>query len=178
MKKWMIIPLAVIGCALMLGATATAAKPDETKDARKLAKSQCKAEKRADKAAFRALYGKRAMRSCVKGEKSDVKAEVRNASQACKAERAEDPDAFKAAYGSNKNGKNALGRCVSRRVKRTMGEELGSFKNAAKGCKAERAEDPDAFKAAYGSNKNGKNALGKCVSSAQKQTGEEPPVGD
>jgi len=177
MKKWMTIPLAVIGCALMLGATATAAKPDGTKDARKLAKSQCKAEKRADKAAFRALYGKRSMRTCVKGEKSDVKAEVRNASQACKAERAADPDAFKETYGANKNGKNALGKCVSRAVKLTMGEDLGSFKNAAKACKAERAADPDAFKETYGSNANGRNALGKCVSSTQKQTGEEPPVG-
>ncbi len=177
MKRLMVIPLALIGCALMLSATAGAAKPDGVKDARKLAKSQCKAEKRADKAAFRALYGKRAMRTCVKGEKSDVKGEVRNASQACKAERAADPDAFEETYGANKNGKNALGKCVSRAVKRASSEELASFKNAAKACKAERAADPDAFEETYGANKNGKNALGKCVSSAQKQAGEEPPAG-
>jgi len=176
MRKWTIIPMAALGCALMFGGVATAAKPDGAKDARKLAKSACKAEKRADKAAFHALYGKRAMRTCVKGEKSEVKGELRNAAQECKAERAADPDAFKATYGSNKNGKNALGKCVSRNVKQAMGEETRAFKNAAKECKAERAADPDAFKATYGSNKNGKNALGKCVSSQQKPGDEEPPA--
>jgi hypothetical protein len=176
MRKWTIIPMAVLGCALMFGAVAAAAKPDGPKDARKLAKSQCKAEKRADKAAFQAVYGKRAMRTCVKGEKTEVKGDLRNAAKECKAERAEDRDAFKATYGSNKNGKNALGKCVSRSVKQAMVEETQAFKNAAKECKAERAEDRDAFKATYGSNKNGKNALGKCVSSQQKRGDEEPPA--
>jgi hypothetical protein len=165
MRNLKIISLAVLSCTLLFGASANAAKLDGAKEARKLAKSQCKAEKRADKGAFSALYGKRAMRTCVKGEKSEIKGELRNASQACKAERAEDPDAFEEAYGSNGNRKNALGKCVSRTVKKATVEEVGSFKNAAKECKAERAEDPDAFKEAYGSNGNRKNALGKCVSS-------------
>ena len=43
------------------------------------------------------------------------------------------------------------------------------FKNAAKECKAERKEDPDAFKEKYGTNKNGKNAFGKCVSSKRSE---------
>ena len=39
------------------------------------------------------------------------------------------------------------------------------FKNAAKYCKALRAEmGADAFKQAYGTNKNKRNAFGKCVS--------------
>ena len=39
------------------------------------------------------------------------------------------------------------------------------FKNAAKFCKALRAEmGADAFKQAYGTNKNKRNAFGKCVS--------------
>jgi len=42
------------------------------------------------------------------------------------------------------------------------------FKNAAKECKAERKADPVAFKEKYGTNKNGKNAFGKCVSSKKK----------
>lgn len=39
------------------------------------------------------------------------------------------------------------------------------YKNAAKFCKALRAEmGADAFKQAYGTNKNKRNAFGKCVS--------------
>jgi hypothetical protein len=48
--------------------------------------------------------------------------------------------------------------------------------NAAKVCKAERAEiGVDAFREKYGTNKNGKNAFGKCVSSQKKHhdTGDE-----
>jgi Tol biopolymer transport system component len=41
----------------------------------------------------------------------------------------------------------------------------GDFKNAAKFCKAERAFlGESAFRQKYGTNKNGKNAFGKCVS--------------
>ncbi len=39
------------------------------------------------------------------------------------------------------------------------------FKNAAKACKAERALDPEAFREKYGTNRNGANAFGNCVSS-------------
>jgi len=38
------------------------------------------------------------------------------------------------------------------------------WKDTAKTCKAERTQDPDAFKAKYGTNKNKSNAFGKCVS--------------
>ena len=48
--------------------------------------------------------------------------------------------------------------------------------NAAKLCKAERAEiGVEAFREKYGNNKNGKNAFGKCVSSKVHED-EEPPV--
>jgi hypothetical protein len=40
--------------------------------------------------------------------------------------------------------------------------------NAAKACKTERAADPAAFKAKYGTNANGHNAFGKCVSQQRK----------
>ena len=36
--------------------------------------------------------------------------------------------------------------------------------DAVKACKAEREANPAAFAEKYGTNKNGKNALGKCVS--------------
>ena len=41
-------------------------------------------------------------------------------------------------------------------------------KNAAKECKAERALNPEAFKAKYGTNPNKANAFGKCVSGRAK----------
>jgi hypothetical protein len=46
-----------------------------------------------------------------------------------------------------------------------------TFKNAAKACKAERAQNPDAFATKYGTNANKRNAFGKCVSQkAKKET--------
>ena len=44
-------------------------------------------------------------------------------------------------------------------------EPPDEFKNAAKACKAERALDPEAFREKYGTNRNGANAFGNCVSS-------------
>ena len=41
--------------------------------------------------------------------------------------------------------------------------------DAVKNCKAERTADPAAFAAKYGTNKNGKNALGKCVSQTERE---------
>ncbi|HKJ35241.1 MAG TPA: hypothetical protein VKA36_01620 [Solirubrobacterales bacterium] len=171
MKRMTMILVALIGSALMVSAVASAAKPN--KEAKKLAQQQCKAEKKADKKAFKATYGKRAMRTCKKGEKSEIKDEIRNAAQECKAERAEDKDAFGDKYGTGKKGKNAYGKCVSSKSKAEVEAEVEAFENAAKECKSERRDDRDAFKETYGSNKNGKNALGKCVSSKVKDAEEE-----
>ena len=162
-KTTAIICTAALGSALLFAALATG-KPAESKDARKLANQQCQAEKQADKAAFKATYGKRAMRTCKKGEKDEIKDELKNAAKECKAERAADPDAFNDTYGANKNKKSALGKCVSQKVKAEIADEVDGFKNAAKECKAERKTDPDAFKNTYGSNRTKRNALGKCVS--------------
>ena len=41
--------------------------------------------------------------------------------------------------------------------------------NAAKTCKAERTADPAAFREKYGTNKNKRNAFGKCVSKTTKE---------
>ncbi len=56
------------------------------------------------------------MRTCVKGEKENASETINNASEECKAERTADPEAFAATYGTGKNGKNALGKCVSSKV--------------------------------------------------------------
>lgn len=174
MRKMMIICVAVLGSALAFSAVASAGKP-ANKSAKKLAAAQCKAEKKADKRAFKATYGKRAMRTCKKGEKSEIKSEIRNAAQECKAERAEDKEAFKGTYGTNKNGKNAFGKCVSSKVKEATTEEVEAFKNAAQECRDLRRTNEELFQDEYGTNKNKRNALGKCVSSMVKEA-EEPPV--
>ena len=51
-------------------------------------------------------------------------------------------------------------------ARRSSGEGLSE--EAAKTCKAERSADPQAFAEKYGTNKNKKNAYGKCVSQTAK----------
>lgn len=160
MKKMITISVAALVAMFAFSAVASA-KPNEAKQA---AKAQCKAEKKADKKAFKSLYGKRAMRTCVKGEKKDQAAETKAAKQACKDEQAADPDLFAETYGTGKKGKNAYGKCVSMKADEEDESDVAAFKNAAKACKAERKEDKDAFNEKWGTNKNKKNALGKCVS--------------
>jgi hypothetical protein len=95
-----------------------------------------------------------------------------NAAKECRAERGSTSasrEAFRVKYGTNKNGKNAFGKCVSRRSKSEEAQREGAAKNAAKACKAERDADPAAFAAKYGTNKNKTNAYGKCVSGKAKQ---------
>jgi hypothetical protein len=78
----------------------------------------------------------------------------------CKAERGKSRvtrEAFKATYHS-------FSRCVSENAAEEETENETAHKNAAKECKAERDDDPAAFRTEYGENKNGKNAFGKCVS--------------
>jgi hypothetical protein len=115
LKKAITIFAAMIGAALMLASLA-AAKPDHPAQARDAAAKQCAAEKKADKAAFKSLYGKHAMRTCIKGEAPVAPGEFKNAAKECKAERSDDPDGFEAAYGDRKN---ALGKCVSSKVKKS-----------------------------------------------------------
>jgi hypothetical protein len=95
-----------------------------------------------------------------------------NAAQACKAERKADASLFaemyKAAEGSKKK---PFPTCIA--TKRAQAESVAdatadASKNAAKWCKAERAKNPDAFTERYGTNKNKRNAFGKCVSAKAK----------
>lgn len=87
----------------------------------------------------------------------------------CKTQRGEIGLAsFKLLHGTNAGKANALGKCVARLA--AAGKAV--VVNAAKTCKAERAQPEDAFKAAhegktfaehYGAGKNGRNAFGTCV---------------
>src|SRR5215216_6621445 len=88
-------------------------------------------------------------------------ADKRAASADCRSERGNTKatrEAFKTKYHS-----------MSRCVRQNAAEEAAAQKNAAKECKAERAEiGAQAFADKYGTNKNGKNAYGKCVSAKAK----------
>ncbi len=115
-------------------------------------------------------------------DKDPQSAAETKATKACEAERgttAATMAAFEMKYGTNKNKKNAFGKCVSSKSK---GEDEDDDEadedkdknetNASKKCKAERgttAESIGAFELKYGTNKNKKNAHGKCVSKHAKQ---------
>jgi hypothetical protein len=105
----------------------------------------------------------------------------------CRVEHAEDPAAFEQKYGAvevskegeERRGSRAFARCVRQKLKEALAALRESFENAAKECKAERAEDRDAFREKYGTNRNRRNALGKCVSQHVKAGDEsEPGTGD
>jgi hypothetical protein len=88
-----------------------------------------------------------------------------SASKQCKTERTQmGRDAFALLYGTNKNRRNAFGKCVSKRSTATETATAQAKPNAAQDCKAEQAADPAAFATKYGTNANQKNAYGKCVS--------------
>jgi hypothetical protein len=96
-----------------------------------------------------------------------------NAAKKCKAEQGSlGATAFADKYGANANKKNAFGKCVSATAKKLEAEEDAhqeAKENAAKKCNAERASlGVEAFRAKYGTNKNKKNAFGKCVSKTVK----------
>jgi hypothetical protein len=107
-------------------------------------------------------------------------ADKRAAIKQCKAERGKTKDtrkAFKAKYHSFR-------RCVRQNAAEEHAEKQAALKNAAKQCKAERADpnfaashDGKTFQEFYGTNVNAKNAFGKCVS-AKAREAEEADDGD
>jgi len=168
-----------LAAALALPASAVA-KPDKAD--RTAAKAECKAErgKTADtREAFRTKY--RGFKACVRQTAAEEEAEEetahKNASQECRAERSEDRDAFQEKYGTNANKRNAFGKCVSGKARENEAEmdaedaeDAAEFRNAAKECAAERDDDSAAFAEKYGTNRNNKNAFGKCVSGKTRES--------
>ena len=107
---------------------------------------------------------------------SETPTPKQSASQACRDERSQvGAEVFRATYGTNKNKKNAFGKCVSSQQKETMKEETEENVSAAKACRTERSEmGSEAFAQKYGTNENKRNAFGKCVSRTEKaQDGED-----
>jgi hypothetical protein len=154
------------------------------------AEQQCRTEQaQMGAATFKQTYGTNKNRSnafgkCVSKRSqatSDAADQAQtNAAKSCKAEQAADPAAFQTKYGTNKNGHNAYGKCVSQQAKtqtnQQVSDQTSADVSAAKSCKTERAADPAAFKAKYGTNKNKSNAFGKCVSQqAKAQQNDQAP---
>jgi hypothetical protein len=164
-----------LAAALALPAGA-AAKPTDAD--RHAAHDECKQERgrtSATREAFKATY--HSMRRCVRvkaGEEERERGRARsNAARECKSERQDlGPAAFAEKYGENAKGKNAFGKCVSTRAKQHKDEmddddadDAAEFRRAAKRCAAERDDIGAAeFAEKYGTNRNKRNAFGKCVS--------------
>jgi hypothetical protein len=180
MKKMTVAIGLVAALALPAGAVAKP-KPDQAN--KRAAIAQCKSERGGTKAtreAFKAKYHSmsRCVRQTAAEEAAEEEAAQENAAKECKAERTEiGAQAFADKYGTNKNHKNALGKCVSAKAKAKKAEmdaadqqAATEFKNAAKECDSERTTmGEEEFAKKYGANKNGRNAFGKCVSSKTRE---------
>ena len=97
--------------------------------------------------------------------KPPSKADKRSAAQECKAERGTDDatrEAFKEKYGN-------FGKCVSAGAREHKAERKQARAGASRECRAEREEQgAEAFREQYGTNRNKRNAFGKCVSAKVK----------
>lgn len=168
------LTMTVLTAALLLTPGAALAKKPADAGSKSAAK-ECKAERDAmGRENFALVYGsnknkKNAFGKCVSRNRREnaeqAEDALANASKECKAEEAADPAAFAVKYGTNKNDKNAHGKCVSGKAKQVQAEADEEELNAARECRAEQEADPAAFRATHGTNKNGRNAFGKCVSS-------------
>ena len=90
-----------------------------------------------------------------------TKADKRQAAKECRAERGTTDatqEAFRAKYRN-------FGKCVSAGAREIQAERKEARSNAARDCRAEReAMGVEAFREQYGTNRNKRNAFGKCVS--------------
>ena len=184
----------IIGIGACMAVTAafgasSAVAVDGTPSPEQVANQRCKAEHKAmGNKAFKALYGKRAMQTC-KGKRGNVAdATLNNAAQECKAEQA-DPNfaanhgglTFDQVYGTNAKKSNAFGKCVSGKVSEQQAEDAADLQNASQQCRAERSDpnfaaghDGKTFQEFYGTNRNKKNAFGKCVSRRAHELQQQP----
>lgn len=184
MKRLIVTGAALMVLAVPAGATAQTSPTDKANAAK-----ECRAERgsmAATREAFRVRYGtnkngRNAFGKCVSARaRAEAKQRIaapKNAAKECAAERSQLGEAaFAAKYGSGKKGKNAFGKCVSGKSKankdaadRADARAIAKRKSAAKTCAAEREQDRAGFAAKYGTNRNKRNAFGKCVSAVAKK---------
>ena len=174
----------LLGAVVLTVVPSAALAADSPSPARSQAEKNCRDQRdKVGVTAFKSLYGtnrngSNAFGKCVSRQTAVVTAiesqSNRNASKECASERtALGEEAFQKKYSTNKNrrhpaGTNGFGKCVSSKAKARSttanNEQQQRTINAARQCKAERAKDPAAFRAKYGTNRNKSNAFGKCVS--------------
>jgi len=156
----------ILGAALALVLPGIAAAAPKEPTAADLARAACKTEKhemgtKLFKKTYAARSTAKAMQACVAKGEPAAEEEAKNAAQACRAERDADKDVFAEKYGTNRNNKNAFGKCVSSTTREATQDEAEDRVNAARTCKAAKRADQDAFAEEWGSRRN---AFGKCVS--------------
>lgn len=194
MKRIGSVVLCCIGVAAIGTGAALADSGNSTPNPNQVAAQQCTNELHTmGVKAFKALYGdnapkyQHAMRNCQRQHGKSAGNVVNNAAQQCRDEQANwDPNAhggltFDQFYGTNVNGRNSFGKCVSSKVQSTEAQQEENLQNAAQQCRAERS-DPNfaadhggkSFTDFYGTNRNKKNAFGKCVSQKAKAKGTTP----
>jgi len=91
------------------------------------------------------------------------KADKRAAQKECRAERGTS-DATREAFDAKYRN---FGACVSQKAREAKAERRKAKRNAARECREERGDTQEsrkAFREKYGTNGNGRNAFGKCVS--------------
>ena len=151
----------------------------------------CKTLKQTAPAMFGAGKTYRNLGACVSGKSVQSAQNTANAAKACRTEQADanfaaghNSHSFADFYGSSTNGNgkgqgngNAFGKCVSGKAQAATAAQQSAELNAAKQCKAQRADTSFAatanhggksFSDFYGTNGNKKNAFGKCVSTLAK----------
>jgi len=175
-----------IGLALALVLpTGAIAKPNPDNADRRAAKSECKTLRGSTdvtREAFRTQF--RSFAACVRTtaveEAQEEQTAHTNAAKECKAERTANAAQFATDYGTGPKGRNAFGKCVSKKAKAKEhaadeqdAEDAAEFKNAAKECDSERTANAATFAEQYGTNENNSNAFGKCVSSKASDDEEE-----
>jgi len=165
--------------------------PGQAPSATPTASELCKLQRHSlGMSTFRATHAptgspKAAMNACLAQQVQVATTAAKNAAKACKAEQLDPTFAashggksFADHYGTNANKKNAFGKCVSSKATAAVESQQEATLNAAKKCKAERADANFAaghggksFADFYGTNANKKNAFGKCVSKLAKEQG-------
>jgi hypothetical protein len=130
------------------------------------------------------MVGTLALPASAQATETGPTADRQNASQECRFERgttAATREAFKLKYGTNHNKANAFGKCVSKATKDESTEGVAAKANAPGACRAEEGatdESKAAFAKKYGTNGNGRNAFGKCVSAKAKDLKEQADAAD
>jgi hypothetical protein len=168
----------IVACALVPAALA-----DDGADSSAAA---CKALQKSAPDMFGAGKTYKNLGACVSAKSKQDDSNTTNAAKTCKAEQADANFAgahggrsFSDFYGTSGNSKgkgNAFGKCISGKAKAETDSENKTELNAAKQCKAQRADSGFAgghsgksFSDFYATNANKKNAFGKCVSALAKQ---------